>query len=250
MISQIFFVHGASPYWIDALVPGGWSITVEMTFYALTPLLVTRIRNTDQAARFTILAILLASILNYVLYKYPLIDDRSLWSLYMFLYFPSQLPLFGLGIIAYFIIMEEDFEIEPLTILSMSALFIGQLIWGIVIHPHVLFVVGFVFLMLALSKREFPLVVNRFTCYLGKVSYSAYLVHFAVIHWLTQFHLMNFIPVEGTLGAVLNYGIRFLIVVSVTVAISSIFHHLVEQRFISIGKKIIIRSENAASHVG
>lgn len=27
-----FYCHGLSPYWINSLVPGGWSITVEMFF--------------------------------------------------------------------------------------------------------------------------------------------------------------------------------------------------------------------------
>ena len=69
VLSQLLFVHGASPYWIDGLVPGGWSITVEMTFYVLVPVMVARIRNTEQAVRFTILSILLADILNYLLLK-------------------------------------------------------------------------------------------------------------------------------------------------------------------------------------
>ena len=126
----------------------------------------------------------------------------------------------------------------------MSALFVGQLIWGIVIQPHVLFGVGFLVFMVALSRRGFTLVVNEFTCYLGKVSYSAYLVHFAVIHWLKTINLMNFINVESSLDAMINYWIRFSVVISVTVVISSIFYHLVEKRFISIGNRIISRSEN------
>lgn len=244
VLSQLLFVHGASPYWIDGLVPGGWSITVEMTFYVLVPVMVARIRNTEQAVRFTILSILLADILNYLLLKYPLINNQSLWNLYSFLYFPNQLPLFGLGITAYFIIIKKDIGIKPITFLMMSALFVGQLIWGIVIQPHVLFGVGFLVFMVALSRRGFTLVVNEFTCYLGKVSYSAYLVHFAVIHWLKTINLMNFINVESSLDAMINYWIRFSVVISVTVVISSIFYHLVEKRFISIGNRIISRSEN------
>ena len=35
IISNFGFFHGINPYWITSLVPGGWSITVEATFYTL-----------------------------------------------------------------------------------------------------------------------------------------------------------------------------------------------------------------------
>lgn len=37
------FLHGFRPDSINAIVPGGWSIAVEMTFYLIFPLLITQI---------------------------------------------------------------------------------------------------------------------------------------------------------------------------------------------------------------
>ena len=39
IISNVFFLHGLNPYWITSLVPGGWSVTVEVMFYLCVPIL-------------------------------------------------------------------------------------------------------------------------------------------------------------------------------------------------------------------
>ncbi|WGK69409.1 acyltransferase [Candidatus Haliotispira prima] len=59
IIANVFFVHGVNPYWINSVVPGGWSITVEMTFYLMIPLLVRKIRCTSHAVSFTILSLMI-----------------------------------------------------------------------------------------------------------------------------------------------------------------------------------------------
>ena len=246
VFSNLLFIHGVNPYWITSLVPGGWSLSVEMVFYSFVPFLVARIKSTEQAVRFTIVSVLLADILNYAFYKYPLIVEQDLWRDFLFLYFPSQLPLFGLGIITYFVVIKRDFIVAPFTIMAIALLFIGQLIWGIVIFTHVLFGIGFFVIIFALSKQENLLIVNRFSIYLGKVSYSAYLVHFAVLHWMRHYALMDFISTENALGAIANFGIRFLVVLIVTVGISSVFYRFVEMPFIQLGKNIIRQREMVA----
>jgi peptidoglycan/LPS O-acetylase OafA/YrhL len=45
ILSNIFFVHGFNPYWMNSVVPGGWSIAVEMLFYCIAPLLFVKIKN-------------------------------------------------------------------------------------------------------------------------------------------------------------------------------------------------------------
>src|SRR5258706_2273013 len=49
VLSNILFVHSINPYWITSVVPGGWSIAVEVSFYCLVPFLFLRIRNLNQA---------------------------------------------------------------------------------------------------------------------------------------------------------------------------------------------------------
>ena len=79
LVSNVFanltFLHGFSPYWINSLVPGGWSIAVEMTFYLIVPFLVTKIRTTNQAIWLMLIAILGSKVLEIGLLNFPLIED-------------------------------------------------------------------------------------------------------------------------------------------------------------------------------
>ena len=95
--------------------------------------------------------------------------------------------------------------------------------------------------LIALSQREFAIIVNQPTCYLGKISFNAYLVHFAVLYWMTRLDRIHFIAVDTALDVLINFGIRFAVVASVTVLISSLSYLLVEERFILLGKRMIAR---------
>src|SRR5258708_5480123 len=45
IISSLIFVNGFWPDTINSVVPGGWSIVDEMTFYAFFPLLIVRLKR-------------------------------------------------------------------------------------------------------------------------------------------------------------------------------------------------------------
>jgi len=45
IITSLFFVNGFWPDTINSVVPGGWSIAVEMTFYLFFPFLMTRFNS-------------------------------------------------------------------------------------------------------------------------------------------------------------------------------------------------------------
>jgi peptidoglycan/LPS O-acetylase OafA/YrhL len=45
ILSHFVFLHGLRASWINTLVPGGWSVGVEMIFYAILPILFLKIKN-------------------------------------------------------------------------------------------------------------------------------------------------------------------------------------------------------------
>ena len=85
--------------------------------------------------------------------------------------------------------------------------------------------------LLALYKTSYKLLVNDFISFIGKVSYSAYLIHFIIIYYLDMVLL------------IFNFSLRFvpffILTVVITVLVSNIFRHLVENPFIRIGKYYI-----------
>ena len=246
IISNFTFLHGFYPYWITSLVPGGWSIGVEITFYAVLPLIFSRVKNLNQAFIFFIFSIFLNLILKLFFMKFHLISDDRLWSEYLFLYFPSQLPVFCLGILLYFIIIENESirNISGKSILLFSGLIIAQLGTGIQLFfpNHILFSIVFLLLAFAISSFRFILIVNPIVNYIGKISFSMYLVHIAVLHWLTQLNFIDYLD-----NGILNYIARFSIVAVLTILFASILYTKIEVPFQEFGKRIIGRIEKSTN---
>src|SRR6267142_3828703 len=84
ILSNVFFFHSFSPYWITSVVPGGWSIAVEMFFYCSVPFLFLRIKNLNHAVLFFVFTLILRIILNSLLHRFPLIAFDRLWDEYLF----------------------------------------------------------------------------------------------------------------------------------------------------------------------
>jgi peptidoglycan/LPS O-acetylase OafA/YrhL len=242
IISNFTFIHGFNPYWINSLVPGGWSIGIEMIFYGILPFLFSKIKNINQAFILFILSLFLRLFFYALLIKFPLISSTSLWNGFLFLYFPSQLPVFSLGIIFYFLVIENESvkNISSKWILLFSGLLILQLSTQTthLLPTHVLFSIGFLLLGYSLSSFKFKLLVNPVITHIGKISFSMYLVHFAVLHWLDKFHLVNY-----SQNGIINYAARFSITIAITAAISTFFYNVIEIPFQKVAKNIISRWE-------
>ena len=213
-----------------------------MTFYIILPFLFARIKTISQALYFLNISLIVRLLLQIFLSKFPLIDNGRLWREYLFFYFPNQLPIFALGIIMYFLISEEHAikKISGKPIFVFCIIYLAKLVTGndAVIPFHIFFGIAFLLLGVALSKFRFKLIVNPIMQYIGKISFSMYLVHFSVIHWLSNLQF-----IEYSSNGLLNYVARFSLVTCLTVLISSLLYRVIEIPFQKIGKKIIDKLE-------
>jgi peptidoglycan/LPS O-acetylase OafA/YrhL len=238
VLANVFFVHWLNPYWITSLVPGGWSITVEMTFYLCVPLLFGFIRSLDRAASALCVSLLLCFGLHVLLTRVPLISDRFIWEYYLFLYFPAQLPVFLMGIMGFFIVIRHDYRLRPGTLLLLGVTV--PLVITYYQYAYVLwFAAFFTVLLIVLARHPYKVLVNRVTELIGEVSYSAYLVHFAVLHWMQKWGVLDLLPTNRQLLAVLNLGLKYTLVLGATLGISYIFHQVVELPAQRFGKRLL-----------
>ncbi|HWV80394.1 MAG TPA: acyltransferase [Hyphomicrobiaceae bacterium] len=60
------FLHGWHPATITSVVPGGWSIAVEMTFYAIFPLLIVWCSTLQKACLAFVISLALLPLMNYL----------------------------------------------------------------------------------------------------------------------------------------------------------------------------------------
>jgi peptidoglycan/LPS O-acetylase OafA/YrhL len=240
LAANFLFLHGLYPYWINSVVPGGWTIAVETSFYLLLPFLFLKIKNANQALNFVMLSLIIRIAFLVLLRQFhPIACDR-LWVDYLVFFLPNQLPIFSLGILMFFIIKENykpDFS--PLTLLFLAVFLFANLSVSALPY-HILFGASFLVLGLALSKRSYKIIVNPFICHVGKISFSLYLIHFAVIYWLEKFGFFQQSFVSGNIKYVLNVVVVF----AVSILFSSLSYKFIELTTQNLGKKIIKIMEN------
>ncbi|UOQ72246.1 acyltransferase family protein [Hymenobacter cellulosilyticus] len=242
LLANLTFLHGLRPEWIHSIVPGGWSITVEMWFYCLAPLLFSKLKTVDHCVRFIVFSILASALLSIVL-----VTVRPSWLDFVFYYFPSQLPIFGFGILLYFLLVRNDLSktIKPSTWLLAAGVSLLLLLTGLPYHgvepagKHYLFGAAFMVLAYGLSQYNFRLLVNPIINYIGEVSFSLYLVHFAVMYAVRVMGYAEIVTPNHLVAALANFGIRYVLVLIISLCLATLLYRLVEVPFQNGGKRLI-----------
>ena len=106
------FLHGFHPETITSVVPGGWSIAVEMNFYLVLPLLLHYLTTIKSSIYFFLFSLCLYGISRLIFYHlfsgmYPT-NQQYLVSMFIYMNFFGQLPVFAIGICVYFAFSEVD----------------------------------------------------------------------------------------------------------------------------------------------
>src|ERR1700761_3791135 len=198
-VLSFLFLSEWLPNSINSIVPGGWSIGVEMSFYAIFPWLVTSIRNTRQAALACVGAAVAGVTLSFGLYKIMQADAGSNTidqiRFFLFYWLPVQMPVFLMGFAAYYALQgptllnimrnprQRQFVGTGLVVLS--CLMVATLVcFHLPVINVYLFGLLFAALFVGLEFMPFRGLVNPVMDHIGTVSYSAYFVHFLVVRSL------------------------------------------------------------------
>jgi exopolysaccharide production protein ExoZ len=244
IVMTALLVHG---FWFDTItsvVPGGWSVADEVIFYALFPLVVPSLLKASWRSLliFAIAVLIFGTQLSRALESFSYLlpeTTQRVAGIYFSLWFPRQLPCFVFGIMLF------KFSTECLTVRTPLAKWAGLLAIALMLLIPLLADVKYA-LPLGLTTtyaiafslfagslmywRHCPL-VSRPIIWVGKVSYSAYFVHFAVLHYLPPFR-----PTEWpTVNVVLLYAMA----TGATVFISSLTYLMIETPMIRLGSVLI-----------
>lgn len=254
------FINAWSPAWLPVdpaawtVVPGGWSISVEFSFYALFPLFAAIVTSLPRALIFTVVSICIGLLANRaaiaVLHgAYPPVETAN----FLFFWFPNQMSVFALGGVLFMVLRprsadsrwREFVALNP-TLVSLIAVVAfclvalsrpGHYIGAPGYAPDSLaFSIPLMLLILALSPGK-GILVNRFAATMGQVSFSAYLLHFAV---LRIFALLpyNFTHAARFAGAA-ALAMGWVVAVALTFAGALCSYLVIEKPMIALGKEII-----------
>jgi peptidoglycan/LPS O-acetylase OafA/YrhL len=248
ILSNATFTHGWAERTINFVVPGGWSIAVEFTFYLAFPLLFLLASSLRRSLVLLGVFLVVSLGLNHFLFGLGTIENHS----FQYFWIVTQLPVFGLGFVLYRIIVHPEIsafmEANPKLNHVLWAGVLGFCFAGyslmdrlIVISPYC-FGLGFVLFILSLCFHSRPWLVNPFMVWTGRLSYSLYITHFTFAWYLVpalsrRLDLMN--------HPSLNAPMSLLLVLVFSMAVSFVTYNVIEKTGINLGKRLIRRLEKA-----
>jgi peptidoglycan/LPS O-acetylase OafA/YrhL len=265
LLASLLFVNAWHPVTTTTtgawqVVPGGWSIGVEFTFYFLFPLFISFISSFRRAALFLILMLLLGAVLDQ--YLMPVLSVRfgdMAADNFLYFWFFNQAPVFVLGAMGFFTIRAVErrpdwrltgllrrngaavviFSLFLLLLVAMAPLpFSHELMLKPAIPQFLAASGAFFVFILAMSQSRSALLINPIIAGVGKVSFSAYLLHFAVIELVLNKHA-NFFHLGATGWTAIGVFLYSVLVVSVlTCLASAVTYALVEKPMMRLAKKL------------
>ena len=229
LITNMLFINGLFPEYSNRYVPGGWSISVEYVFYFMMPFLCSRIRSLNSALIFVLVSFVFSAISRYILTETGFDYEYIYYSIF------SQLPIFAIGMLVYWILNDSISNVKAITILMIA----GVLVFFTFAEVPQFYIYGVIslFYVLALHKKPFKLFVNKVFIHMGRVSLSMYIVHFGVISVMVR--LGAFMDVEGTWQVLLSVLGMYILITYVSYIISHFTYKYIEVAGQNLGKKLI-----------
>ena len=245
LLSGVLFYFGFIPG--GGLVPGGWSIFAEETFYIMLPILFVYVHTISRAAWLLLATFVLSRVWLFCADGLKILQNGNFHEVFAF----NHWWCFALGIVIYHIFINTFFReklvnnkhfgwsISIVAILASVNYFRYNVVLS-VISLAILFIASIP------EKAIFGRIArNKILIIFGGYCYSIYFVHFLVIEYIKPFrdgilHFLNLnlFPLE------VQIGVMFVIYSTISLGIAYLTFHLIEKPCVQCGKKLIPRINN------
>ncbi len=258
--ATLFFYNAWSPYFIRTVpgwipVPGGWSIGVEFCFYFVFPVLAMTMVSLRRALWFAAAALVLmlvAGVAGQGLYPEISADERA-----NFLYFwpPNHVIIFALGFVLYralcappvrLAVMRSRIDSTAMSVLLLLALF-GLSLYGMrklfdwqsgMPPTHLLVTLCLLPWALWVLLRPNAIVVNRAIIAFGRVSFSVYILHFAMLELVAAMLTHTWPVPSGQLWSLAYVAVLIAMACALTFGAAWLTYRWIEKPFIDLGKRL------------
>lgn len=232
------------PSTLSSVVPGGWSISLEVLFYMTVPFLFCHINNLKRAVVFSCVTVVFFPALNLIFSKligpYIMVDDAVLNRLFWYRFPLNQVGAFSMGFLLFFLSKNttcqsflSDRKLNALLLFSSIAVCVFLSVSKILLPPkHLLYSCLFCLIGLLLSNCQWRIIVNMPFRFLGKISYSCYLVHFLVLNMLYKFQEPLGLGFENE---ILRYFAYLFLTFALTMPIAWFMYKTIECPSIKLG---------------
>ena len=246
ILSNILFIHGFYPKANNNIVPGGWSIATEMSFYIIFPILYSIQSNIGNKKYIQYTSLLVSACLALELIIFKLFDVSPDNNAFIYANIVNQLSVFLIGIYLYRMVIKKSTPNILLTVLGVGLSIASCFVLNVNIFTTGLnrFIVpilsAFSFMLLILNFSNTKIKNNFFTKSLikiGEMSYSIYILHFIVLDLFVFFYEKNIFHLLDSPECKLL--ILCISVLTASYCLSIISNRFIERPGIEIGKKII-----------
>ncbi len=242
---HLSMLHGAVP---PALLPDSsfaflvlaWSLSLEWQFYLLAPLAYALAVGSRPLHRVALCGL---CVLGYVSAAFV---NRAFPQWNSGAALPSFLPFFFLGAGSYFLYQRHRakpvFE-APFPVLATIAVFLLVLGGGSKLHltPVILWIAFLGLILEPPSSRSSrlvsPLFTNRPIQYIGRISYSFYLIHLPLLA-LVQYPLLKFFP---ELSRPAHFWLLLAFATPLSIALSALSYRFLEAPGIRLGQSLALK---------
>ena len=260
LITTMSFTNGWSPNLLGTsdgawvVVPGGWSITTEFSFYLLFPVATSLLKTLSRTIIVLIFSLFLALTTNHIAVAIW-IEDCGPRATDQFIYYwlPNQLTVFVIGFVGFHLVtligqhhaatvMLRRWRVPAVLTLVVIAIWFSflalprnvTLAWPF-LPSHVLASTLFLVLLCVFSVRGRTLLINPAVEWLGRVSFSAYLLHFAVIAGLVTALPSGFSVNTSGVHAIIRFSLLLALTVGATFVVSLASYLCIEQPMVRFG---------------
>jgi len=247
------FAFNLVPHLVDGIVPASWTIGVEMLFYVVFPLCLMACRSLSRTLFILVLSIVVSTVATNDLK--PL---ENYHAGFVYHNVVSQLPYFIWGMLFFHIHRTINVAIDVahvrmtswvLCALGFAGIYVMYasnlyvFFWDHNVHPtwDMLWGLPFSVLCLAMALHPSRILSNAVTRYLGKISFSLYLVHPTVLYKLGKAGAYNWIYANLPGHEVIAYFTCLLISLMIITAIATVTFKLIEQPGMDWGKRMASR---------
>jgi peptidoglycan/LPS O-acetylase OafA/YrhL len=261
------FLNGWSPGTLPTadhaweVVPGGWSMAAEFGIYALFPILAYTVASLRRALVAWGVVLIVGGALDQLAIAFyePSYGWRAA-DQFSYYWLPNQLPVFLCGFLVFFLLqhLREGHRFWRAAAVDLTAR--GGIVTGLailmflsiaylplarlpnighgVLPAHVVAAALFSAVTVALGLSPRTIWTNRFIVNLGRVSFSAYLLHFSIMDFLSKHLDLLFKTGSSGIEAIIRLGVFLPTVASITLAVSAATYAVVETPMIAAGQKL------------
>lgn len=209
ILTVVTLTNGFFLKYCTGIANGSWSISVEMVFYFILPVLFKYFMEFNRM-------VMLIGIAAFVANK---LITSGVENAYYFIGY--QIGVFLIGCLLYIMWKYKNIKVKPIFLIPI----IIYIMLGKTLHQHFIFAIACSFLIIGGLNNSEGFFYGYWIRFVGKISYGIYLIHFIVMDVIDRFNPLFF----GFDNEYLRLISRFSLIMGISIVVSVVTFIFIEK---------------------